>query len=145
MNAVLGGQVQLFFAQNSAALQHVKAGSVIALGVATPKRIATAPELPTIAEQGLPAFDVTSWYSRVAPAGRPLAMVERLQREVAKAFADSEIREKIAGLGAVPVANTPTEFATMRRTEAARWARLHANRTFTRIEERRASPRDPHD
>jgi len=124
MNAVLGGQVQLFFAQSSAALQHVKAGSVVALGVATPKRIATAPELPTIAEQGLPGFDVTSWYSLVAPAGTPPAIVEGLQREIAKAFADPEVREKIAGLGAVPVANTPTEFATMQRTEAARWAKL---------------------
>jgi len=124
MNAVLGGQVQLFFAQSSAALQHVKAGSVVALGVASPNRIATAPELPTIAEQGLPGFDVTSWYSLVAPAGTPAAIVGRLQRELANAFADPEIREKIAGLGAVPVANTPAEFAAMQRTEAARWAKL---------------------
>jgi tripartite-type tricarboxylate transporter receptor subunit TctC len=124
MNAVLGGQVQLFFAQSSAALQHVRAGSVVALGVASPTRIATAPQLPTIAEQGLPGFDVTSWYSLVAPAGTPSAIVERLQREIAKAFADPEIREKIGGLGAVPVANTPAEFATMQRAEAARWAKL---------------------
>ncbi len=67
MNAVLGGQVQMFFAQSSAALQHVKAGNVVALGVASAKRIASAPDLATLAEQGLTGFDVTSWYALVAP------------------------------------------------------------------------------
>jgi tripartite-type tricarboxylate transporter receptor subunit TctC len=124
MNAVLGGQVQLFFAQSSVALQHVKAGTVVALGVATPMRIAGAPALPTIAEQGLTGFDVTSWYALVAPAGTPVAIVERLQREIANAFADPAVREKILGLGAEPVANTPAEFAAMQRAEAARWAKL---------------------
>ena len=124
MNAVLGGQVQLFFAQSSAALQHVKAGTVVALGVASLKRLAAAPELPTIAEQNLPGFDVTSWYSLVAPAGTPEAIVDRLQREIAKALAQPETRERIAALGAEPVANTPAEFAAMQRAEAARWAKL---------------------
>jgi tripartite-type tricarboxylate transporter receptor subunit TctC len=124
MNAVLGGQVQLFFAQSSAALSHVKAGNVVALGVASPKRIASAPDLPTIAEQGLPGFDVTSWYSLVAPAGTPQPIIERLHRELAKALAESDVRERIAGLGAEPVGNSPSEFAAMQRTEAARWAKL---------------------
>jgi tripartite-type tricarboxylate transporter receptor subunit TctC len=124
MNAVLGGQVQMFFAQSSVALQHVKAGTVVALGVASPTRIPAAPDLPTIAEQGLPGFDVTSWYALVAPAGTPAAIIDRLQREIAKAFADPDVRQKILGLGAEPVANTPAEFATMQRAEAARWAKL---------------------
>jgi tripartite-type tricarboxylate transporter receptor subunit TctC len=124
MNAVLGGQVQMFFAQSSVALQHVKAGTVVALGVASPSRIPAAPDLPTIAEQGLPGFDVTSWYALVAPAGTPAPIVERLQREIAKAFADPDVRQKIAGLGAEPVANTPAQSATMQRAEAARWAKL---------------------
>ena len=124
MNAVLGGQVQMFFAQSSSALQHVKAGNVVALGVASARRIASAPDLPTIAEQGLPGFEVTSWYSLVAPAGTPPSIVDRLHREIAKALADPDVREKIAGLGAEPVGNTPAEFAAMQRTEAARWAKL---------------------
>lgn len=124
MNAVLGGQVQMFFAQSSSALQHVKAGNVVALGVASARRIASAPDLPTIAEQGLPGFEVTSWYSLVAPAGTPPPIVDRLHREIAKALADPDVREKIAGLGAEPVGNTPAEFAAMQRTEAARWAKL---------------------
>ena len=124
MNAVLGGQVQLFFAQSSAALQHVKAGTVIALGVASPRRIASAPDLPTIAEQGLAGFDVTSWYALVAPAGTPASIVDRLHQEIAKALAEPDVRERIAGLGAEPVGNTPAEFAAMQRAEAARWAKL---------------------
>lgn len=123
MSGVLGGNVQLFFAQSSAALQHVKAGKVIALGVASPRRIAAAPDLPTIAEAGLPGFEVTSWYALVAPAATPPAIVERPHTEIAKAQASADVREKIAGLGAEPVGNTPAEFAAMQRTEAARWAK----------------------
>jgi len=124
MNAVLGGQVQLFFAQSSVALQHVKAGNMVALGVASAKRIPTAPDLPTIAEQGLPGFDVTSWYSLVAPAGTAQPIIDRLYRELAKAFAEPEVRERIAALGAESVANTPAEFAALQRAEAARWTKL---------------------
>ncbi|HVO89645.1 MAG TPA: tripartite tricarboxylate transporter substrate-binding protein, partial [Casimicrobiaceae bacterium] len=124
MNAVLGGQVQLFFAQSSAALQHVKAGTVVALGVASAKRIAAAPDLPTIAEQGLPGFDVTSWYAIVAPAATPSAIVDRLHAEIARILAQPDVREKFAGVGAEPVGNTPAEFAAMQRAEAARWAKL---------------------
>jgi tripartite-type tricarboxylate transporter receptor subunit TctC len=124
MAGVLGGEVQLFFAQSSAALPHIKSGKVIALGVASRRRIAAAPELPTIAEAGLPGFDVTSWYGLVAPAGTPSLIVERLHAEIAKALASSDVREKISTLGAEPVANTPAEFATMQRAETARWAKL---------------------
>ena len=124
MAGVLAGDVQLFFAQSSAALAHVKSGKVIALGVASPKRIVAAPELPTIAEAGLPGFEVISWYGLVAPAGTPAPIVERLQVEIAKALASSDVREKISTLGAEPLGNSPVEFATMQRAEAARWAKL---------------------
>ena len=124
MSAVLGGTVQMFFAQSSAALQQIKAGKVVALGVASPKRIAAAPELPTIAEAGLPDFDVTSWYALVAPAGTPPAVTTKLQATIAAALARPDVREKLAGLGAEPVGNTPAEFATMQRAESARWQKL---------------------
>ena len=112
------------FAQSSAALQHVRAGNVFALGVAGKSRIGEAPDLPTIAEQGLAGFDVTSWYALVAPAGTPQAIVDQLQREIARAFAAPDVRSKIEALGAEPVANTPAEFAAMQRAEAARWSKL---------------------
>jgi len=124
MNAVLAGDVQVFFAQSAAALPQLKGGRVFALGVASPKRIDAAPELPTIAESGLPGFDVTSWYALVAPAGTPADRVERIQSTLARAFARPDVRDKIAGLGAEPVANTPAEFAAMQRAEAARWSKL---------------------
>ena len=123
-NAVLSGNVQMFFAQSSAALPQWRAGKVVALGVATPKRIAAAPDLPTIAEQGFPGFDATSWYALVAPAGTPLAVIDRLHAEIVRALAEPDVRERIAGLGAEPVGNTPAEFAMMQRAEALRWTRL---------------------
>ena len=124
MTGVLAGDVQMSFAQSSAALPHVKSGKVIALGVASRKRIAAAPELPTIAEAGLPGFDVTSWYALVAPAGTPATVVDRLHAEIVKVLASADVREKIAALGAEPVGNTPVEFTAMQRAEAARWAKL---------------------
>jgi tripartite-type tricarboxylate transporter receptor subunit TctC len=124
MTAVLAGDVQLFFAQSSAALQYINTGKVTALGVASAKRMTTAPELPTLAEAGLPNFEVTSWYGLVAPAGTPPAIVERLNNEIVKALASPDVREKLAGLGAEPVGNSPSEFAAMQKSEAARWAKL---------------------
>ena len=123
-NAVLAGDVQMFFAQSSAALPQWRAGKVVALGVATSKRIAAAPDLPTIAEQGFPDFEATSWYALVAPAGTPTAIVERLHGEIVKALREPDVREKIAGLGAEPVGNTPAEFAAMQRAETIRWTRV---------------------
>lgn len=124
MNAVLAGDVQIFFAQTSAALPQLKSGRVVALGVASLKRIDAAPELPTLAESGLPGFDVTSWYSLVVPARTPPDRVARIQTTLARAFAKPEVREKIAGLGAEPVADTPAEFASLLQTESARWRQL---------------------
>jgi len=123
-NAVLAGDVQMFFAQSSAALPQWRAGKVVALGVATSKRIAAAPDLPTIAEQGFPDFEATSWYALVAPAGTPGAIVERLHGEIVKALREPDVREKIAGLGAEPVGNTPAEFAALQRAETIRWTRV---------------------
>jgi len=123
-NAVLAGDVQMFFAQSSAALPQWRAGKVVALGVATSKRIAAAPDLPTIAEQGFPDFEATSWYALVAPAGTPAAIVERLHGEIVKVLREPDVREKIAGLGADPVGNTPAEFAAMQRAETIRWTRV---------------------
>jgi len=94
------------------------------LGVATRKRFASAPELPTIAEQGFPDFEATSWYGLVAPAGTPSSIVERLHGEIVRALALPEVRERIAGLGAETVGNSPSEFAAMQKAEAARWIKI---------------------
>ena len=124
VTAVVGGQVQMMFAGAPSALPQVKAGRLVALGVASPKRIATAPELPTLSESGLPGFDVTSWYSIVVPAGTPNDIIARLRSEIAGALGQPEVREKLAGLGAAPIGNTPAEFATMIRVETAKWGKI---------------------
>jgi len=124
VTAVLAGDVQLMFAGAPAVLQHVRAGKLHALGVASLKRIAGAPDLPTLSESGLAGFDVTSWYSIVAPAGTPPEIVARLQREINKALREPDVREKLAGLGAEPIANTPAEFAAMIKTETAKWSEI---------------------
>jgi tripartite-type tricarboxylate transporter receptor subunit TctC len=124
VTAVVAGDVQVMFAGTSSAMPHVASGKLRALGVASPKRIASAPALPTLDESGLPGFDVTSWYSIVAPAGTPAAVIERLQREIAKALETPDVKTKLAGLGAEPVANTPSDFAGMIRVESAKWGKI---------------------
>ena len=108
----------------SAALPYVRTGKVTALGVASAKRIDAAPELPTIAEAGLPDFEVTSWYALVAPAGTPAPVIEKLNAEIVKALASADVRERFASQGFEPVGNSPAEFATMQKAESTRWARL---------------------
>ena len=124
MAAVLAGTVQIFFAQSSAALPQVKSGKVVALGVASLKRIDAAPDLPTLAESGLPGFDVTSWYALVVPAATDPARIARVQSTIAAAFRRPEVRDKIAALGAEPVADTPAEFTALLKTESERWRTL---------------------
>ncbi len=124
VTAVLGGQVQLMFAGAPSVLQHVNAGKLTALAVASLKRTAAAPHLPTLSESGLPGFDVTSWYSIVAPAGTPNEVVVRLHSEITRALKEPDVREKLAGLGAEPIGNTPAEFAAMIKSETAKWSRI---------------------
>jgi tripartite-type tricarboxylate transporter receptor subunit TctC len=124
VTAVVGGQVQMMFAGAPSALPQVKAGRVVALGVASLKRTAAAPELPTLAESGLPGFDVTSWYSIVVPAGTPTEIIAGLRSEIAAALTQSDVQEKLTGLGAEPIGNTPAEFAAMLKVETAKWGKI---------------------
>jgi len=80
--------------------------------------------VPTLDESGLPGFDVTSWYSIVAPAATPPAVIERLQTEIARALQSPDVKARLAGLGAEAVGNTPAEFAAMIRTESAKWGKI---------------------
>jgi tripartite-type tricarboxylate transporter receptor subunit TctC len=114
----------MMFAGAPSALPQVKAGRVVALGVASLKRTAAAPELPTLAESGLPGFDVTSWYSIVVPAGTPTEIIAGLRSEIAAALTQSDVQEKLTGLGAEPIGNTPAEFAAMLKVETAKWGKI---------------------
>ncbi len=124
MRDLLGGQVTMMFAQSSSALPQVKAGKLRALGIASLKRSAAAPEIPTIAEQNLPGFEAVSWYALMAPAGTPPEIIAKLQHEISGILQVPEVRDKLAALGAEPVGNSPAELAAMIKAESARYAVL---------------------
>jgi tripartite-type tricarboxylate transporter receptor subunit TctC len=121
LNDVVGGQVTMMFGAMSAVLPHVKSGKLRALGVASIQRSATMPELPTIAEQGLPRFEAVSWYALMGPAGTPAPIIDRLNAEIARSLAKPAIREKYAAQGLEPGGGKPQELATEIQAETVRW------------------------
>jgi len=121
MNDLLGGQVNFMFLSMTSALKQAQAGKLRALGVASARRSAAAPDLPTVAEQGLPGFEAVSWYALMAPAETPKDVVEKIAAESARALRDPAVRERLLGLGANPVGNTPAELLAMLKREYAFW------------------------
>ncbi|HEV8517021.1 MAG TPA: tripartite tricarboxylate transporter substrate-binding protein, partial [Burkholderiales bacterium] len=121
---LLGGQVTLLCLSLPAVLQYVKAGRIRALGITTLKRTASAPEIPTFAESGLPDYDVPSWLGALAPARTPQAIVGRLHQEFVKALQTSEVKEALLAVGADALGNTPAEFDAIIRMELKKWAKL---------------------
>ena len=125
MQDLLAGQTQLMFDNLANALPQVKAGKLRAIAVATAARAPSVPELPTIAESGLPGFDLTTWFGIFAPAGTPPEVVAKLNAEIAKALSAKELAERLAAMGTVPPEdNTPERFAAFVRSEAAKYARV---------------------
>ena len=124
VTALLGGQVQLNFATLPSVLPHVKSGRLRALGVTTTKRSPAAPEVPTIAEAGVPGYDHAPWNGMLAPARTPKAVIARLNGEVAKATHTAEMKSVLLQEGAEPVGNTPEAFGTIIREETAKWAKV---------------------
>jgi tripartite-type tricarboxylate transporter receptor subunit TctC len=120
---LIANRVQFMSVEAVAALPHVRAGKLKALGVATPARNALAPDIPTVAEAGLPGFEVTAWYGVVAPLGVPAPAADLLAKTISKALEDATFREKLAGLGATPVGGTPQAFGQMLKVENAKWAK----------------------
>ena len=125
MQDLLAGQTQLMFDNLANALPQVKAGKLRAIAVTTVARAPSVPELPTIAESGLPGFDLTTWFGIFAPAGTPPEVVAKLNAEIAKALSAKELAERLAAMGTVPPEdNTPERFAAFVRSEAAKYARV---------------------
>ncbi len=119
---VAAGHVQMLFGNMSSALPQAQAGRVRAVAVTSPKRSLAARDVPTVAESGVPGYDVYEWNALLAPAGTPAAVIERLQREAAKALRQPDVMARLATLGAEPVGSTPEAFAAFLRTEIAKWA-----------------------
>jgi tripartite-type tricarboxylate transporter receptor subunit TctC len=121
---ILGGQVPFMFATTIGILPRVRSGQLRALGVSSAKRIAAAPDLPTVAEAGLPGFDVVAWFGLFAPAGTPRPVVDRLSSETRSALASAETRKRLVDLGAEPLGATPEEFSAYVAAEFQRWGKL---------------------
>jgi tripartite-type tricarboxylate transporter receptor subunit TctC len=119
---LIAGQTSTVFTGTPGILPHVQAGRLRVIGVSSAKRIASMPEVPTIAESGLPGFDVTQWWGVLAPAGTPRAIVARLNEALGKALRSDDLRARLAADGAEPAGSTPEEFHAFIKSEIARWA-----------------------
>jgi tripartite-type tricarboxylate transporter receptor subunit TctC len=124
MADLVGGQVQIAFDQISSSIGFVKTGKLRALGITTAKRSELLPDLPTIAEAGVPGYEATSWNGFAVRAGTPRAIVDRLQQETRKAIFAPGVKEKLFELGIEPIGSTPEEFATLIKAERAKWIPL---------------------
>jgi tripartite-type tricarboxylate transporter receptor subunit TctC len=124
MQALLAGDVQFMFDNLASATPQVKAGKLKALAVTTARRSPLAPELPTMAEAGLPGFDITTWYGLMAPAGTPSAIVAKWNAEVTKILNSPDVKERLAAQGAEAAPTTPDQFAAFIKAEIPKYARI---------------------
>ena len=121
---VIAGQVALTSSPLLLSLPHTRAGRLRALGVTSAARVAIAPDIPTIAESGLPGFESVQWYGLFAPAGTPRDIINRLHRESTAILRTPELKGRLAADGAEVVAGTPEEFVALLRGEMEKWARV---------------------
>ena len=119
---LLGGRLSMVFDSIVVWSDHIKAGKVRALGVSSLARSSALPSTPTIAEAGLPGFDVANWLGVLAPARTPHAVVQRLNAEIKLAMADADMRQQLAAVGIDPAYSTPEAFAGIIRQDIAKWA-----------------------
>jgi tripartite-type tricarboxylate transporter receptor subunit TctC len=121
---LLGGQVEMFFANMLSAMPHITSGRLRALAVSSPKRSAVLPGVPTMIEAGFPEFEASTWFGLLAPSGTPAEIVQRLHAEVVKLLAGRELQQRLASEGAVVVGSSPAEFAAYIRSETEKWTRV---------------------
>ncbi len=124
MTDLLGGQVTMSFQTALSAIPHLQSGKLNVIAVAAVRRMAQLPNVPTMAEAGLPDFEVSSWNGLFAPAKTPPGIVARLHQASVRVLAMPEVREKFAAQGADPVGNTPEEFRAYVRAEIDKWGRV---------------------
>jgi tripartite-type tricarboxylate transporter receptor subunit TctC len=123
---LIGGQIQLGFDNLPSAIAHVRSGKVRALAVTTAKRWPGAPEIPTLAESGIPGYEASAWFGLLAPAATPKPVVELLQSHVAAILRMPEVEKQFFEQGAQPSGNTPDEFTRMIAGELQKWAKVVA-------------------
>ena len=121
---LLGGQVSAMFLQYAVAKPHVAGGKLVMLATPSGKRSPAIPDVPTLAESGLPGFDVEPWFGIVAPAGTPTAIVNRLNAEIGKIMQQNDVKDLLASFGAAPSISSPQEFGKFIDNEVTRWAEV---------------------
>ena len=124
MTDLLGGRVEHYFAPISAALSSIRDGKLRALAVSSAKRSSSLPEVPTLAESGVPDFEFTLWFGVWGPAGMPADVVDKISKDVNRALADPGVRERLAKLGNDAMSMTPAEFSQFVRKEIDDYARV---------------------
>ncbi|MEN3354561.1 MAG: hypothetical protein V7640_2719 [Betaproteobacteria bacterium] len=121
--ALVSGEVAVVFSAASSATPYIKSGKIRAIGVTSLKRLATMPDVPTVAET-LPGFESSQWFGVLAPAGTPRPIIERLHQGIANASRTPDLKEKFAAMSIEPVNSTPEEFAKVIREESVIWAKV---------------------
>jgi tripartite-type tricarboxylate transporter receptor subunit TctC len=124
MNDLLGGQIQLTIGAALAAVPQIKAGRLVPLGIAGAQRAAALPDIPTIAEAGVPGYEATIWTGMLAPAKTPASIVTRVNADVDKILAAREFRERMMSQGAEPAGGTPAQWGAFLGNEIVKWAKI---------------------
>jgi tripartite-type tricarboxylate transporter receptor subunit TctC len=124
MTDLLGGRVQVFFSTVAVARPHLQAGKIRGLGVPTPKRTPALPNVPTIAESGLPGYAVSGWYGAVAPKGTPKAVIDKLHGAVQVALRLPEVKERLLGVGVEAMETSPAAFGKLIDDDIAKWIKV---------------------
>ena len=127
---LLGGQVDYMFDSITSAKPHIQAGKLRALAVTTAKRSSALPDVPTMAEAGVPGYELMPWFAAFAPAGTPPEIVERLNSSMRKALSDPKVKDAMASIGAEPIGGSPVELRDHLAKETAQWAVLVKERNI---------------
>ena len=125
---LLAGQIDLMFAPAQSVMAHVQAGKLKAYAVTSAHRSVSLPQLPSVAESGLPGYEAIGWFGLLAPAATPKAVVAKLSEDANKVLAQPEVRQRMLALGAEPSGNTPVQFARFIREDQAKWSKLMRER-----------------
>jgi tripartite-type tricarboxylate transporter receptor subunit TctC len=121
---VMGGQITLTFENIAPVMPHIKSGRLKALAISAPKRSALLPEIPTVAESGVPGFQSVGWFGVLAPAGTPHDAVTKLNAETVRVLKLADVRERLLGMGMEIYGSTVQEFAAFEKSEIEKWAKV---------------------
>jgi tripartite-type tricarboxylate transporter receptor subunit TctC len=128
---LIGGQVPAMFSDLVAVMPHIRSGTLRAIAVGSGKRVSLLPDVKTVAEQGFPGFDATSWGGLLAPAGTPKDVVDRMSAELKSALADKEVQDKLESVGSFAVYGTPEQTGTRMRQDFERWGKVIRDNKIT--------------